>query len=43
MIGKEKCTEYYNQSKYFYWCDKSAENDIKNNFPTLYFLYAIIF
>ena len=43
MIGKEKCTEYYNQSKYFYWCDKSAENDIKNNFPTLYFYMQSFF
>jgi hypothetical protein len=33
----KKCTEEYIDRKYIYWCEKSAENDIKNNFPTLYF------
>ena len=37
MIQKGKCHEKYIESKYFYWCDESSENDIKNNFPTLYF------
>jgi hypothetical protein len=32
-----KCFEYRNQSKFFYWCYKSAENEVKNKFPTLYF------
>ena len=36
LINDKKCTEEYIERKYFYWCDKSAENDIKNNFPTLF-------
>ena len=37
MILKGKCHEKYIDYKYFYWCDESSENDIKNNFPTLFF------
>ena len=37
MEKQGKCHEYYNNSQYFYWCEKNAENDIRNNFPTLYF------
>jgi hypothetical protein len=38
FIGDKICHEENIDRKYIYWCDKSAENDIKNNFPTL-FLY----
>ena len=38
LIGDKICYEENIDRKYIYWCDKSAENDIKNNFPTL-FLY----
>ena len=39
-----KCYEDKNNSgKIFYYCDKSAENDIKNNFPTLYFHMQLYF
>ena len=37
MEKQGKCHEHYNNSQYFYWCEKNAENDIRNNFPTLYF------
>ena len=37
MLSKEKCHEYYNGNQYFYWCEKTEENYIKKNFPTLYF------
>ena len=37
MKEKGKCNNIYTDSKHFYWCEKSAENDIKNNFPTLFF------
>ena len=46
MYQERKCFNDTNKSYIFYQCDKSAENDIKNNFPTLYFymqLYYKIF
>ena len=38
MIKEGKCTRGETDDYYFYYCDKNkAENDIKNNFPNIYF------
>ena len=38
FIENKKCYEEYIDRNYIYWCDISAENEVKSNFPTL-FLY----
>ena len=37
MKQERKCFNDTIKGNFIYWCDKSAENDIKNKFPTLYF------
>ena len=37
MRQEKKCFNDTVKGYFIYWCDKSAENDIKNKFPTLYF------
>ena len=43
MKQEMKCFNDTNKSYIFYWCDKSSENDIKNNFHTLYFYMQLYY